>query len=508
MTAHASSQRILYLDPFSGLSGNMLLGALLDLGLDLERLRRELAKLDLKGYELKAETVLRGGIRGTHFEVLLDGHGHEHKKGSAHSHAHGHEHSHDHTHGHAHTHAHDHGHAHGHEHHHPHENGQRKGRKRAPAQSPALKVKSPQAHAHEHRHHADIQALIRKSGLSERVKAQSLKAFELLAEAEGRMHDKPADRVAFHEVGAVDSIIDFVGACIGLEALGIDQVWCGPVALGGEGDGGYVKCAHGLLPVPAFATLELMKGLPIRPCGVSAELTTPTGAALIRTLVTRFGPLPSMNIQALGYGAGTRNDPQITIPNILRVVLGETSDLKTARDDQQKSSARGHPPSAAADQADTVIELQANIDDATPEELGCLAEQLFGLGALDVFFAPIQMKKFRAATLLTVLIEPPLFQAVVEALFHGSSSFGIRYELKSRVKLARETRTVATPYGEVRAKLGTWKGEVVAIHPEYDDCRTLAEAEKVPLRKVIEAARRAAEAHARDGALRRAWKGK
>ena len=167
--------------------------------------------------------------------------------------------------------------------------------------------------------------MIEQSSLSARVKAQSLRAFELLAEAEGKMHGKPPEKVAFHEVGAVDSIVDFVGACIGLEALGIDEVWCGPVALGGEGKGGYVKCAHGLLPVPAFATLELMKGLPIRPCGVAAELTTPTGAALIKALATRFGPLPPIDIRRLGYGAGTRNDPQILIPNVLRVVLGEES---------------------------------------------------------------------------------------------------------------------------------------------------------------------------------------
>ena len=303
------------------------------------------------------------------------------------------------------------------------------------------------------------------------------------------MHGKPADKVAFHEVGAVDSIIDFVGACIGLEALDIDEVWCGPVALGGEGEGGYVKCAHGSLPVPAFATLELMKGLPIRPCGVAAELTTPTGAALVRTLATQFGPLPPINVQALGYGAGTRNDPHIPIPNILRVVVG-TKEVSVSEKEQSVASSQ---QPVANNQTDTIIELRANIDDATPEELGCMAEQLMELGALDVFFTPIQMKKFRPATLLTVLIEPKLFDTVTNAIFHGSSTFGVRYEMKSRVKLARQMSKVATTYGEVRVKLGFWKGELVSIHPEYDDCRARATEKGVTLREVVDAARRVAD---------------
>jgi len=329
------------------------------------------------------------------------------------------------------------------------------------------------------------------------VKEQSLRAFEVLAEAEGKMHGKPADKVAFHEVGAVDSIIDFVGACIGLEALDIDEVWCGPVALGGEGEGGYVKCAHGSLPVPAFAALELMKGLPIRPCGVAAELTTPTGAALVRTLATQFGPLPPIDVQALGYGAGTRNDPHIPIPNILRVVLGIREGVVSREEGHavagsQQPVASSQQP-VASSQTDTIIELSANIDDATPEELGCLAEQLMELGALDVFFTPIQMKKFRPATLLTVLVEPKLFDAVTAAIFRGSSTFGVRYEMKSRVKLARQMGEVATTYGEVRVKLGFWKGELVSVHPEYDDCRARAAEKGVTLREVVDAARRAAD---------------
>lgn len=535
----SATHRMLYLDPFSGISGNMLVGAFLDLGLDLDQLRRELQKLPLDGYELKAETAMRGGIRGTHFEVILLGHGdrgegvgdregthghthsHDHEHGREHGHEHEHEHGHDHEH--EHGHAHEHGHTHAHVHPHPHEREPSK-RARAGAKSQELRARSkergagrkgpeasskqPVASSHSHRHFSDIRAMIEQSSLSARVKAQSLRAFELLAEAEGKMHGKPPEKVAFHEVGAVDSIVDFVGACIGLEALGVDDVWCGPVALGGEGEGGYVKCAHGLLPVPAFATLELMKGLPIRSCGVAAELTTPTGAALIKALATRFGPLPPMNILGLGYGAGTRNDPHIPIPNVLRVVLGEDSGGSMEGGGRSEERGARSEERGVKCQADTVLELQANIDDATPEELGCLAEQLLKLGVLDVFFAPIQMKKFRPATLVTVLVDPALFTLAVNELFHASSTFGVRYEMKSRVKLAREMLSVKTPWGDVRVKVGRYNGEVVALHPEYDDCRALADARGLSLRQVVDAARQQAEGLTRDGAGARARKAK
>lgn len=497
----SATHRVLYLDPFSGISGNMLLGALLDLGLDLEHLRRELAHLSLDGYELKAETVMRGGIRGTHFEVVLQG---SMAGGAGDG---------DVTHDHAHTHAHEHPHAHAHSHAHSHDHEPAK-RAKPGGKSRAMRAKSQLRGGgqHSHRHFSEIRAMIEQSGLSERVKAQSVRAFELLAEAEGRMHGRPPEKVAFHEVGAVDSIIDFVGACIGLEALGVDEVWCGPVALGGEGEGGYVKCAHGMLPVPAFATLELMKGLPIRSCGVASELTTPTGAALVKALAVRFGPLPPMDIRGLGYGAGTRNDPGIPIPNVLRVVLGTDGERSGAPDAVGRMAAGGSERAERVEgrnsvsQADAVIELQANIDDATPEELGCLAERLLKLGAMDVFFTPIQMKKFRPATLVTVLADPVLFSQTVNELFRSSSTFGVRYEMKSRVKLAREIRNVKTPWGEVSVKVGRFNGEIVAWHPEYDDCRALADAENLPLRHVVETARRLANSQTCGGTPRRTRK--
>jgi hypothetical protein len=497
----SATKRVLYLDPFSGIAGDMLVGALLDLGLDLEHLRRELRKLKLDGYELAAESVLRGGLRATHFRVLV----HAQAEGG---HAHAAED--EHAHGHTHPGAHQHGRAHGREHSHVHEppprgrarRGERPAEARAKVGTPDAGSQKPEAvHGHAHRSFAEIRKLIESSGLSARVKEQSLKAFRLLAEAEGRMHGKDPEQVNFHEVGAVDSIVDFVGACIGLEALGVEEVWCGPVALGGEvgrftespGEhaqrsgrsggsphAGYVRCAHGLLPIPAPATLELLKGVPLRSCPVAAELTTPTGAALVKALAVRFGPLPPLCIKKLGYGAGTRNDPAIPVPNILRVVLGTLS----------AGSEAGSGGGAGAE-ADTVIEFQANVDDATPEVLGYLADRLLALGALDVFFTAVQMKKTRPGTLVTVLCEPARFDALAEALFRESPTFGLRYELKSRLKLAREVRTVKTPWGEVRVKLGRWRGETVSVHPEYEDCRALAERHGVPLRQVLDAARTA-----------------
>lgn len=475
----SENQKILYLDPFSGIAGDMLVGALLDLGLNLEFLETELKKLKLDGYTLFSAPVLRGAIASTKFDVLINGqteaqHDHTHCGcDHDHAHSHGHEHHHDHSHAHDHEHHHDHDHDHSHDHghhHHDHEHTHDHAHDHAHHHHDH----GHHHHAHDHRHFGDIKKMIEASGLSARVKAQSVRAFELLAEAEGRMHGQAPEKVAFHEVGAVDSIVDFVGACIGLEALGITEIRSGPVALGGEG-GGYVDCAHGKLPVPAFATLELMKDLPVRPCAVNKELTTPTGAALLKALVADFGPLPPMRIEKIGYGAGTRNDPNIPVPNVLRAVLG-TLDAKASGDDAE---------------ADTVVEIQANVDDAAPEVLGYLSEKLLAAGALDVFFTPVQMKKSRPGTLVTVLADAVHFDALAEALFRETPTFGLRYEHKQRCKLARETVKVQTPWGPVRVKLGRWRGAFMSAHPEYEDCKALAEQSNVPLRQVIDAARAA-----------------
>ena len=465
------AKRILYLDPFSGISGDMLVGALLDLGLDLNLLRTELAKLKLEGYRVEVSSVLRGVMAGKKFDVFVGD-----KKESnvqdapkAHDHSHSHDHSHDHSHAHekpkAHDHSHSHekpkaqDHGHAHEHSHAHEHGKDCG--------------------HDHGAHSDssfktIKARIENSALSLRVKTLSIKAFSLLAEVEGRMHGMKPDEVSFHEVGAVDSIVDMVGACIGIDALKIDEVWCGPLALGGEGSG-YLHVAHGKLPIPAPATLELVNGLPLRTSGVEKELTTPTGAALVKALAVRYGSMPAMKIEKTGYGAGSRNDPKIPIPNLLRAVIGEL-------DEQGTAANTGN---------DSICELQANLDDIAPEILGYVGEQLLKLGALDYFTVPIGMKKSRPGILLTVLCPLELRDAVAELLFRETTTFGIRYETKQRLKLDRKMREVRVPWGLVRVKEGFWNGERVSVHPEYDDCRRIADAQGVPLKTVIEAARQA-----------------
>ncbi len=412
---------VLYLDPFSGIAGDMLVGALLDLGVDLARLHHELGKLKLSGYRLSARRVMRGALSATKFDVEIDG-----ALEAAHDHP-----------------------------------GTPQGH------GPASE-NGPHTHVHPHRTFAGIKRIIEDSGLSSRVKSDSLRVFTKLAETEGRVHDIPLERVSFHEVGALDSIVDIVGACAALELLGVDAIWCGPVALGS----GYVQCAHGLLPVPAPATLELMKGIPLRPSPVEKELTTPTGAALLAGLCSKYGPLGGLNVQKIGYGAGSRE--QQAVPNVLRVALG------TAAGPAEEDSS-----------SDTIVEIQTNLDDTSPEVLGYLAETLLARGALDVFHTPVQMKKSRPGTLLTVLAEPRELDAVADFLFRESSTFGLRYQTLSRLKLARRMENVETPYGPVRVKVGTWRGRTASVHPEFEDCRARAAERGVPLKDVMEAARSA-----------------
>jgi uncharacterized protein (TIGR00299 family) protein len=426
--------KILYLDPFSGIAGDMLIGALVDLGLDLAKLHHELAKLKLTGYHLTSKKVMRGVMAATKFDVEIDGVLQKNFDAAPPPDSH------------------DHGHSHG-DHGHSHAGGE--------------------AHSHTHaqqRSFGEIKTLISGSDLSARVKEQSIAVFTKLAEAEGRIHNYPIDKVHFHEVGAIDSIVDVIGACVGLEALGIDEVWCAPVALG---SGGYVKCDHGLLPAPAPATVEIMKGIPVRPSPVAKELTTPTGAALVAGLAKHFGGMPAMRIEKVGYGAGSREQQEI--PNILRVVVGTAE-----------------AASASGATADTVLEIQANIDDSTPEVLGYVAEKILAAGALDVFFTSIQMKKSRPGVLLTVIADVYLKDTIAALLLTETSSFGLRFVEKSRLKLSRRIESVQTPFGPIHVKLGSWQGRIVSRHPEFDDCRKAAETKAVPLQTVIEAARRAA----------------
>ena len=439
-------KRILFLDPFAGLSGDMFVGALLDLGVDLARLAHEISKLELGGYHLSSKRVFRGAMSAIKFDVEIagilqsefDAKPSDEKSAASEQHSHGHEHGDGHGHDHGHEHGHDHG-AHDH--------------------SGAHAGTAP----HPRRNFREIKTLIQNSRLSDLVKKTSIAAFQKLAEAEGRIHAMPPDDVAFHEVGAIDSIIDFVAVCAGLEMLNVDEVWCGPIALG---RGGFVTCDHGLMPVPAPATLELVKGMPLRDTPVEKELTTPTGAALVAALATTFCAVPPMRSEKIGYGAGSREKQ--AVPNVLRAVLG---------------SAEVSTPNAG-----TIVELRANIDDATPEALGYLMEALFATGALDVFFTPIQMKKNRPGTLVTVLAEPKLLDALADIFFKESPTFGVRYETLQRFTLDRETLEVETRFGKVRVKIGRRNGALCSVHPEFDDCRALAMQSNTPVREVIAAA--------------------
>jgi hypothetical protein len=405
--------KTLYLDIFSGLSGDMFIGAMLDLGLGLDHLERELAKLPVDGYHLHASRAKRSQIEGTKFDVHL---GHSHKHGQEHGHERG--------------------------------------------------------HGHEHgRAYADIRGLIAKSGLSEWVKTKATAVFHRLAVAEGKIHGQPPEQVHFHEVGAVDSIVDIVGACAALEFFGRPRVLASAVV-----DGcGWIDCAHGRFPIPAPATLEILaaRGVPISQCEERGELITPTGAALLAEFAETFGPMEGLAPERIGFGVGQRENK--TRPNVVRAILG-----------------RGGAASAHDWEIDTVAALETNLDDANPEWLGHFMEQVMAAGALDVRLTPVQMKKNRPGVLLTVLCAPAEADKFSEWILRHTSAFGVRRTLAERRKLRREFRVARTPYGDATVKIGTLDGAVVQIAPEYESCRKLAEEKGVPLKAVYEAALAAA----------------
>lgn len=447
---------ILYLEPFSGISGDMFLGALLDLGADPSALRGELAKLGVAGWHLHAERRAKAGITGIWANVHLD-HGHHpaHSHPDGHTHHDGHEHLHDLPHpvgsGHDAGHGHGHGPAHDHDDH---------------------------AHdAHPHRDFTAIRDLIGASTLDPWVKQRAVAVFTRLAGAEGKIHGVPADAVSFHEVGAVDSIVDIVGGCVALDLLGRPRVFSAPVVEGS----GTVRCAHGLLPVPAPATLEILSGraIPFSQCEEPHELVTPTGAALLAEFAEGFGPLGEVVVGRVGYGLGTRENR--TRPNVLRACL----------------CAPAAGGSAAHDwQTDTVAVLETNLDDVSGQVLGSFVPRALAAGALDVFHTPVQMKKNRPGVLLTVLCAAADADRLTALLLRETSSFGVRRTLAERRKLPREFTLVSTTFGEVRVKLGLLDGRVVQAAPEYESCRVLAEQAGVPLRVVMEAAMRALPAGA------------
>jgi uncharacterized protein (TIGR00299 family) protein len=453
--------KTLYLDLFSGISGDMFLGALVDLGVEFQRLDGELRKLNLPGYHLHASRQKKAGIEGVKLDVHVEG------QGQGHAHGHGH-HEHEHEHGHEHPHTHDHPHAHE-----PagRSAGFQAGLEPAKTRKADLEVGAPVHGREAARTFADIQQLIAASTLSDWVKEKSIAIFRRLAVAEGKVHGQPPEQVHFHEVGAIDSIVDIVGACIGLELLGQPRVLASEVI---EGTG-WITCAHGRLPIPAPATLEILsaRGVTLSQCEEPHELVTPTGAALLAELAESFGPMAGLAPARIGYGLGLRDNH--TRPNVLRATLCESR-------------------AAAHDwEIDRVAVLQTNLDDLNPEILGQVFQRAFEQGALDVYHTPVQMKKNRPGVLLTLLCGEAEVDKFAAFLLRETSAFGVRFHLAERRKLQREFTSVETPYGRIEIKTGKLDGEVIQTAPEYESCRRLAEATGRPLKQIYEAALRAVE---------------
>jgi len=543
--------KTLYLDIFSGISGDMFIGALIDIGVDADRLEEELRKLKLEGWHLHVARQQKAGIAGVKFEVhLKHEHGHAHADGTSHSHPH--DHSRDHDHAHAHE---------GHGSHggplieisggrvelsvfetdvpprfrlyfqdsqgrpsqppvpdtvvletvrpdrkrqtfafmrekvyleattllpEPHEfrvvlklkRGNKVGRYEARFVEDHHHHDPDHAHAggdgHQHgRNFSQIKDLIRHSRLSDWVKEKSIAVFHRIAVAEGKIHGRPPEDVHFHEVGAVDSIVDIVGACVALEQLGRPRVLAAPVV---EGTG-WIHCAHGRFPLPAPATLEILgaRGIAVTQCEEPGELVTPTGAALLAEFAEGFEPMRGTVATKVGYGLGTRDNR--TRPNVLRAVLGESAASGKAAEHDWKT--------------DTVAVIETNLDDLSPEVLGHFVERALVEGALDVFHTPVQMKKNRPGVLLTVLCAVDQADSFCELLLRETSAFGVRRTVMDRRKLNRESVTVKTEFGPVSVKIGRLDGKVIQSAPEFESCRELAVKAGVPVKAVFEAAVRA-----------------
>ena len=381
--------KIAYFECFSGASGNMILGALIDAGVAIETLRNELQKLNVSGFEVVYTRVMRNGISAAHVDV-----------------------------------------------------------------------KTEETHAHRHLHH--IATIIEQSSLAPKIKENAIRIFTRLAEAEAKVHNTTPERIHFHEVGALDAIVDIVGAAIGLHLLGADAIYVSPFSLGT----GFVTCAHGTIPVPAPATVELLKGKPVRQTDIESELVTPTGAAILSTLGTHFDTPPPCQFDVVGYGAGTR---ELSIPNVLRLSVGEIA-ANTPYD------------------SDTVTVLETNIDDMNPQWYDYAFERLYAAGALEVFLTPALMKKNRPGNLLTVIMPAAVRNVVIDILLRETTSIGVRWHETQRAKAQREFRAVETPFGSISVKIARLGEQMVNATPEYDDCRRAAEQHGVPLKQVYQAA--------------------
>jgi len=381
--------KIAYFDCFSGISGDMVLGALVDAGCNLAQLESDLARLPVPGWKISAEKVARGALVATR-----------------------------------------------------------------------VKVEYPQ-HDH-HRSLSTILRLIGEAGLSPRVAERASNIFRRLGEAEARVHNVPIEKVHFHEVGAVDAIVDIVGAAAGFEQLGIEKFACSALNVGG----GAVETQHGKLPVPAPATAELLRGAPTYSNGIQRELVTPTGAAIVATLAGQFGAQPAMTVGAIGYGAGAANLAEQ--PNVLRLFVGEAS-VKEA----------GEPKD------ETIVVLEANLDDLSPQVYGYFAERAMEAGALDVFSTPAQMKKNRPGQLVTVICKPTNADRLKELIFRETTTLGVRQSTVQRRSLQREILAMETPLGSIRMKIARSNGHILNVAPEYEDCQKVASERGVPLKQVL-----------------------
>lgn len=451
--------KTLYLDIFSGISGDMFLGAMVDLGVNPQKLKSEIAKLGVDGYHITINRRQKSNIEGIKFDVhLVDedddtAQAHEHAHSHTHEHEHGHDHDHSHSHEPEHSHEHEHGHSHDHGHSHSHD------------------------HKHDHAHNRNFQQiteLIQQSHLSDWVKEKSIAVFRRVAVAEGKVHGLPPEEVHFHEVGAVDSIVDIIGACVALELLGKPRVLAAPVV---EGTG-WVNCAHGRFPVPTAATLEILgaRGISLTQCEEPHELVTPTGAALLAEFVENFGLMQGLVAEKIGYGLGTRDNE--TRPNVLRAVLSHSSFSSHGNNDWE---------------TDTIAVLETNLDDIPAEILGNFVDTVMSAGALDVFHTSIQMKKNRPAVLLTVLCQNGEADRFSEMILRETSAFGVRRTITERRRLQRELITVTTPYGPVEIKVGRLNGSPIQRAPEYENCKRLAISAGVPVKEVYAASLAAAQ---------------
>ena len=432
----------------------MFLGALIDAGVPSRVLEDAVAALNV-GARLEISRLVRSGISATKVDVWADGekdlpreeYWAKQSVPPALSPA---KTNHEHTH---------HGH-HEHEHHHNHEHS---------SQADVSRSAAPAPHEHSHgRGLTEIREIIGQSAISDTAKKTAIAIFEALGAAEAKIHATSVEKVHFHEVGAVDAMVDIVCAAVGSEALAVDEIICSPLNVGG----GMVQCAHGTFPVPAPATVELLKDAPVYSSGVQAELVTPTGAAIVKVLATRFAAFPEMKIEKSGYGAGSREFPGH--PNVVRLTIGEAASTL-----------------AAKTASDTVTVLEANLDDLNPQVFGYVMDRLLEEGALDAFGIPVQMKKNRPGTLLTVLCKPEDAAKLAQLIFTETTTLGVRRRDEVRQTLARRWENVRTQWGEVRIKIASMNGSVTNYAPEYEDCRRIASEQHVPLKTVMQEAARA-----------------